>query len=111
MGRSKKGEARRIASMPKGKNHYRWSKNPSKLALHKRLYRKHGKAKDRKCAKCPKQANDWANITGNYTDDIKDYLPLCRSCHIKLDYTEERREKIRQILIERHKKKEHFNNY
>lgn len=77
--------------MPKGKKHWNWSDKPNKLALHKRIYRKHGRAKDRKCAKCSNQANDWANVTGNYSDDIKDYLPLCRSCHMKLDYTEERR--------------------
>ncbi len=91
---------KRIASLPKGKKHWRWEKKPNKLTLHKRLSRKHGKAKDRKCAKCPNQANDWANVTGNYTDDIRDYLPLCRSCHVKLDYTEKRRKQTSKISKE-----------
>lgn len=37
---------------------------------------------------------DWANISGEYRKDILDYKSLCRSCHEKQDYTEERRQKV-----------------
>lgn len=85
--RSKEGEARRVASMPKGKAHWNWSKQPTLLALHKRLHRQYGPAKMFKCSTndCERQAHDWANMTGRYTDKITDYAPLCRSCHVKRD--------------------------
>jgi len=35
----------------------------------------------------------WANISGKYKRDINDYKQLCSSCHVKMDYTEERRKK------------------
>jgi hypothetical protein len=35
---------------------------------------------------------EWANVSGNYTRDLEDYLPLCVSCHRKLDWTENQRE-------------------
>lgn len=102
--RSPQGELNRLASMPKGSKHWNWKGKPNLLTLHKRLHRRYGKAKERQCVKCPKQALDWANITGNYTDKIEDYAAMCRSCHEKMDYTEERRERTRQIMLERHKK-------
>src|SRR3990172_7785341 len=53
--------------------------------IHSWLKKKYGKASLRKCRRCPKQASDWANVTGKYTDRIKDYATLCRSCHKKMD--------------------------
>lgn len=75
----------RIAALPKGKKHWRWSMKPNLLTLHKRLHRKHGPASKFACADCGKPAHDWSNETGKYTDDIKDYKPRCRSCHVKRD--------------------------
>lgn len=76
----------RLAALPKGEKHWNYSESPSKLALHKRLYRKHGKASAHLCFDgCSRQARDWSNETGNYTDDIKDYVPRCRKCHVKKD--------------------------
>ena len=80
-----RNETNRIKSLPSGKNHWNYRENPSILALHKRLYRKYGKAAEQKCVDCPKQARDWSNETGIYSDDIKDYLPRCRKCHINKD--------------------------
>lgn len=37
---------------------------------------------------------DWANVTGVYTSDIEDYLPMCKSCHKLFDFTEETRAKL-----------------
>lgn len=81
----KRNNDKRIASLPRGTKHWNWSDKPNKLTLHKRLYRKFGSAKEFTCARCSKAAHDWANVTGNYTDERKDYLPMCRSCHVKLD--------------------------
>jgi hypothetical protein len=77
--------SKRIASMPKGKNHWNYSENPSKLALHRRIHRKYGPAKQFKCNDCEKPAKDYSNETGKYTDNIADYVPRCRSCHVKKD--------------------------
>jgi hypothetical protein len=80
-----RNDVNRILALPRGEGHPMWTKEPNKLTLHKRIWRKYGAAKKRKCLKCSKQAMDWANITGKYTDLIEDYAPLCRSCHVKLD--------------------------
>lgn len=36
----------------------------------------------------------WANNSGEYTRDLEDYIPLCPSCHIRMDATEEKGRKI-----------------
>ena len=81
----KRDNTKRIASLPKGNNHWNWKKDPSKLTLHKRLHRKYGPAKQFKCFDCKKIAKDYSNETGKYTDRIEDYVPRCRSCHVKKD--------------------------
>ena len=78
-------DTNRLASLPKGNKHWRWQEFPNKDILHRRLHRKYGRASIHKCVDCEESARDWSNETGNYTDDIKDYLPRCRSCHIKKD--------------------------
>ena len=78
-----------IASMPKGNKHWNWSENSSKIsrvALHKRLYRKFGSASKFNCVDCVKKAQDWSNENEKYTDNRKDYKPRCRSCHMKYDF-------------------------
>ena len=81
----KRDNTNRIKALPRGKNHWNYSENPSKLALHKRLYRKYGKASEHKCVDCNNQARDWSCENENYTDNIKDYRPRCRKCHVKKD--------------------------
>lgn len=77
----------RIKAIPKGKNHWNWDKQPNILTLHKRIHRRYGSAKKQKCGVvyCKNMAHDWANISGKYTDNILDYMPMCRSCHVKKD--------------------------
>lgn len=75
----------RIKSLPRRENHWNWSEKPTKLALHKRIHRQHGKASDRKCIECGNRARDWSNETGKYTDKIEDYVPRCRKCHTRKD--------------------------
>lgn len=82
----------RLKSMPKGKEHWRYTEKPSILALHKRVHRKYGSAKEYTC-KCGLQAKDWAFVgNGKYTDNRDDYTPLCRKCHIALDKHHEKRD-------------------
>lgn len=81
----KRDNTKRLLALPKGNTHWNWVEKPSKLALHKRLHRKYGPAKNHICKRCERQAHDWANTTGKYTDQLKDYAPLCRSCHVKMD--------------------------
>lgn len=50
--------------------------------------------KPRKCEKCGTEVAkvyDWANKSGEYKRDLADWMRLCRSCHLKNDYTDERR--------------------
>lgn len=77
----KRDNGPRILSLPKNKDHWNWKKNPTKLAFHKRLHRKLGKASQFKCVDCGKRALDWSNEKGKYTQNEKDYKPRCRSCH------------------------------
>lgn len=81
----KRDNTNRLKSLPKREKHWNWSNTPNLLTLHKRLYRKYGKASQFVCVDCKKKANDYSNENGNYTDDIKDYKPRCRSCHLKKD--------------------------
>jgi hypothetical protein len=87
----------RIAALPRGGRHWNWSAEPTVLTLHKRLYRAFGKARDKRCYNCGGAARDWSKQVDDYSDNISDYVPRCRSCHVKHDYSEERREKTRKI--------------
>jgi len=76
----------RIKALPKGNKHWNWTDKPNVLTMHKRLHRNYGKAKDKKCANnCGRMAHDWACMKQKYSDNILDYKPLCRSCHVKKD--------------------------
>ena len=53
-------------------------------ALHKWIYRKKGKAV--KCEKCGVECKcSWANLSGEYKRDVRDFISLCYSCHKKFD--------------------------
>lgn len=76
----------RIAALPRGKSHWRYSDSPSILTLHRRIHRKYGPAKQHKCVDCDLQAMDWSLKHGReYSDSIEDYDPRCRGCHVKYD--------------------------
>jgi hypothetical protein len=54
--------------------------------MHSRVARERGKAKLYPCYdECGRQANDWATIHGRNGLSIDDYIPLCRSCHVRYD--------------------------
>lgn len=107
--RSKQGELNRLASMPKGKQHWRWSKVPTVAAIHRWLNNWYGRAN--KCESLnhpniPVKKFDWALKKGKaYAKNRKHFIMLCRSCHIKYDMTLERRVKISQALFKLHKSK------
>lgn len=72
------------------------SSNPEYYRIHALLYHRLGPAP--LCVFCGitkgKKRFEWANVSGEYTLNIEDYLPLCCSCHRKFDYTEEQRQKM-----------------
>lgn len=58
--------------------------------IHVRLQRERGNAKDKFCIWCGTPAHDWAlqNAEGRkYSEDLSDYAPMCRPCHLKLDWS------------------------
>ncbi len=67
---------------------------PTYKAVHFRLGRDRGPARNHLCG-CGKQAEHWAyQHTGEmitdesgktYSADLKDYSPMCRSCHFSMD--------------------------
>lgn len=66
--------------------------------VHETLKRRYGKAREHGCWLCPNQASDWAYLRSAaeplwdeargrwYSNDPEDYAPLCRGCHLKLDW-------------------------
>ena len=66
-------------------------------AVHTRLYRSRGYAREHSCVGCGRQALDWAyqysagpdelvSPTGRrYSNSMDDYAPMCRKCHMTFD--------------------------
>ena len=57
---------------------------------HWRVRERRGPAKLLKCVLCAeagisKQAFDWAHLHGTDAEDVMNYIPLCRKCHIAYD--------------------------
>jgi hypothetical protein len=93
--RRKDQERRRVAT-GKRENNPNWKGDKvSVRAMHGRVAVKYGSAKDQRCFDCGKQACDWSQAHGTTGLDEDDYFPLCRSCHVTYDMTDERRQKIR----------------
>ena len=49
-------------------------------ALHEWISRHNGKAAQFKCG-CGKQADGWANLSGEYKRDLDDFEAMCFKCH------------------------------
>ena len=81
----KRDNSARIKALPRGKTHHAWSSKPNLLTLHKRIHRKYGAASKYPCVDCGTKARDWSLEANNYSDEVEDYRPRCRKCHIKKD--------------------------
>ena len=73
---------KRIEMLPRGEKHWNYNPNPSVLTLHRRIHRKHGAASKHNCVDCGNQAKDWSLNGDTYTDNVEDYSPRCRRCHV-----------------------------
>lgn len=62
--------------------------------IHRELYTLKGKASDRICVDCGEKACDWSHIHNTDPLDVNNYESRCRSCHLKYDYTDDRRLKV-----------------
>lgn len=63
-------------------------------ACHARIRVERGVAREHMCTHCPCPATDWAHIHETDVRDPYNYMPLCRSCHRKYDFTDEWRARI-----------------
>lgn len=85
-----------------GSNHPLWKGiEVSYIALHKWLYRALGQPDT--CEFCgksglEKQKIHWANKSGEYKRDLRDWIRLCSFCHKKHDFKERERNKKGQFL-------------
>src|SRR5450755_3076345 len=77
-------------------------------SLHRWIARRYGKASEHACVDCGKQAKDWSWIHDTDESEPRNYVPRCQSCHLKYDFTEERRNKITAALHERERKPETY---
>lgn len=83
----------------KGHGNPQWKgENASHNSIHQWLNRHY---KKEICSYCniKNKKLDWALLKGKKHSHNRDnYTPLCRSCHLKYDYTDERRRKIGKLL-------------
>jgi hypothetical protein len=76
----------------KGEKNGRWLGDDAGYeAMHRRVDRARGKAKEHECVRCAengivKRAREWARVHGeDGTDPWADYVPLCYPCHRTYD--------------------------
>lgn len=84
----------------KGEKHPLWKgENITYGALH--VWVKKEKGKPKYCEYDTTHTGkrfEWANISGKYLRDINDYRSLCVSCHRKMDYTPQKRQKVSNFM-------------
>jgi len=83
----------------KGEGNPSWKgKNAKVSSKHTWLTKYYKKGPCEHCGE-NKKLRDWALIKGKeYEHNRDNYMPLCRSCHLKYDYTEERKAKLRKSI-------------
>lgn len=69
----------------RGANNPQWKENVSYRTIHQWVERQLGKPS--KCEHCSRGSGlfDWANISGEYSRDTKDWVRLCKPCHHDFD--------------------------
>jgi hypothetical protein len=89
----------------KGSGNPMWVKKPGYGTVHDWIKDHYDKRKI--CDHCKKEKKlDWALKKGKkYTRTVNNYLCLCRSCHLKYDYTDERKKLMGKMLLKSRKKK------
>ena len=66
--------------------HPRWAGDAAgRAALHQRVEKVRGKAKQHGCEECGARAREWARIHGRTGLSVHDYRPLCKLCHVAYD--------------------------
>lgn len=78
----------------KGKNNPQWMGNKvSYRAIHMWMQNNFGKANLCEGKNCKKitQYYEWANISGKYKRNRNDWIKLCKSCHMLMDYARRRK--------------------
>lgn len=83
----------------KGTGNPAWKGTQASVSsVHQWLVRHFTKGTCEHCGTSEKK-RDWALIKGKkYEHNRNNFMPLCRSCHLKYDYTDERRKKANAIL-------------
>ena len=56
-----------------------------KARIHHRIMKQFGKASDQICSDCDGPASDWSLIHGRDDEDVNNYEPRCRKCHMVYD--------------------------
>lgn len=103
--RSEEGEIRRVASLPRGKNHWKYD-HYNVRAIHRWINRYHGKANRCVMPGCDGKSDwfEWALVKGKkYLRKIENFMPLCRKCHTKYDMTRKRKSAIVNGIKKRYK--------
>lgn len=60
-------------------------------AFHQRMRKVKGKASLQRCVDCGSQARDWSYVHDTAADNMDNYVPRCRRCHIEYDETPPKR--------------------
>ena len=89
----------------------RWNYSGGYHAIHKWLKSNYGKAKQCENIDCLNRSRvyEWALLKGKqYKYNRDNFMQLCKSCHIKYDFTEKGRESIRKFNTGKKQSKSHI---
>lgn len=78
-----------ICKLHSGRNNIGWKgENASYKTKHQKINKYYGKAHRCENIKCSEKSKfyEWANISGKYKRSREDWIMLCHSCNIKMDY-------------------------
>lgn len=70
----------------------------SYFSFHRRLRKARGSSTNYPCVQCGKPAVNWAWVHGEDPADFNSYVPMCRSCHVRYDMTDETRQKLSRAI-------------
>lgn len=83
--REKQGKT--LSKQYMGEGNPNWKGDDVGRAVHDWVVRARGPASKYSCQhKCGKMGRDWANVDHRYKRNLDDFIPMCRSCHMKYDF-------------------------